>query len=130
MPVSSAANLWEQSLLAIGAGQSTTGLAGLPLSRASFAPTDFVPAELLADLQWIGGVVSASHWSASPVKREQAPSPQKQFCVKSGMAIQFFEEHGHFFFGLFVAVGSGGFQALFPGLAGCGGVALALVGLA
>jgi len=55
MPVSSAANLWEQSLLAIGAGQSTTGLAGLPLSRASFAPTDFVPAELLADLQWIGG---------------------------------------------------------------------------
>ncbi len=54
VPISSATNLWEQSLLAIGAGQSTTGLAGLPLSRASFAPTDFAPAELLADRQWIG----------------------------------------------------------------------------
>ena len=62
------------------------------------------------------------------LKREQAPSPQKQFCVKSGVAVQFFEEHGHFFFSLFVTVGAGGFQALFPGLAGCGGVALALVG--
>jgi len=39
---------------------------------------------------------------------------------RSGVAIQFFEEHGHFFFGLFVAVGVGGFlddyrgQALLP----------------
>jgi len=36
------------------------------------------------------------------------------------VAIQFFEQHGHFFFGLFVAVGAGGFldgyrgQALLP----------------
>ena len=53
------------------------------------------------------------------LKREQAPSPQKQFCVKSGVAIQLLEEDGHFFFGLFVAMGAGGFQALLPGLAGC-----------
>jgi hypothetical protein len=46
------------------------------------------------------------------------------------MAVQFLDEHGHFFFGLFVAVGASGLQALFPGLAGCGGVALALVGFA
>jgi hypothetical protein len=46
------------------------------------------------------------------------------------MEIQLLEEHGHFFFGLFVAVGAGGFQALFPGLAGCRYIALALMGLA
>ncbi|QTH15013.1 hypothetical protein QZH45_04410 [Pseudomonas corrugata] len=39
--------LWEQSLLAIQTSQSATALAGLPLSRASFAPTG------MKVLQWI-----------------------------------------------------------------------------
>ncbi|TNF80156.1 hypothetical protein FGE05_22240 [Pseudomonas sp. ICMP22404] len=39
MQVSEASTLWEQSLLAIAVSQSATILTGLPLSRASFAPT-------------------------------------------------------------------------------------------
>jgi hypothetical protein len=55
------------------------------------------------------------------LKREQAPSPRGLCWAESfsGVTVQFFQEHGHFFFGLFVAVGSGGFEALFPGVAGC-----------
>ncbi len=55
MPVSSAANLWEQSLLAIAVDQPNPLSTDLPQSRASFAPTDFASDELLADRQWIGG---------------------------------------------------------------------------
>ena len=32
----------------------------------------------------------------------------------SPLAVEFFQEHGHLFFGLFVAMGLGGFYALLP----------------
>jgi len=61
--------------------------------------------------QLLGGQVMKTRWAfceCFALKREQAPSPQKLFCLSSALTIQLLQEHHHLLLGLLVAVGPGG----------------------